>query len=165
MRDLPGYTHTKSAVLVTVSKVIQKYKGNWCLATQNTIILLLEEHHKINIKRRSLNYHLADLREHGLIRTIRRNGRNADGTLYLLSSATCLTIKGCYYLARNGYNWAYKKAKQLQKTYYPSVPAKNIQQSQSTDDREEKTLSNYNPFKDPAFREATGLDTIIFDTS
>lgn len=165
MRPRPRITHTKSAILVMIAKVVQKYKGNWCLATQETFISLLKLHRNVKIARRMLNYHLSDLRDQGLIKTIKRTKRNADGTLCLLSSATCITIKGCYVLARGGYSWAYKHAKKLRKKYFAIVTSKNINDKHKNINENDSVRLNYNPFKDPAFRKATGIDKIIFDTS
>jgi len=151
--------------LVTLSKVIQKYKGNWCLATQETLLLLLKEYHGIKINRRMLNYHLADLRNHNLINTIKRTRRNEDGTLCLLSSSTCLTVKGCYVLARNGFAWAYKHAKKLRKKYFPFISSKNIQEKGEVTNKDSTVQLKYNPFNDPEFRKVTGIDKIVFDTS
>lgn len=114
--------HSKTSLLVTVGSIIRKYEGNWCYAGQTRILELIKDIHGIDIKRRQLNYHLADLREGGLIRTIKRTRRNADGTITLLSSATCLTQKGCWRLIQLGVRWAISHLRKLKRKYMPPSP-------------------------------------------
>lgn len=114
---------TKISTLITLAKIIQKHKGNWSYASQLKILDLLKQHHKITINLRALNYHLADLRRLGLIRSYKRHHRNPDGTCTLLSSATALTIKGCTYLYTKGFAWALKQLRYLKSRYTPPQPA------------------------------------------
>lgn len=165
MRNLPKYKHTKTAVHITIAKVIQKYKGNWCLATQATILSLLFNNHGIKIGLRALNYHLADLRKHFLIHSIKRSHRNADGTLCLLSTANALTSRGCYALAKLGFRWAWAHGKKLRKRYEAVVPDTNVKAAKEKVSNLVGVSLGYNPFKDPDFRKAVGVDKIIFDSS
>ena len=102
--------HTKSIVLVTIAKIIEQNRGNWCLASQEKLLALLKEHHGIKIKNRALNYHLSDLRAEGIIKSIKRASRDNKGKLRLLSSATCITMKGLHYLEKMGYQFKINKA-------------------------------------------------------
>jgi hypothetical protein len=68
-----------------------------------------------------LNYHLADLRKAGLIKTIRRTHRKSDGTLCLQTSATCLTPLGYLELWKLGCGWAKKMYDSLIKKYNPKI--------------------------------------------
>ncbi|MBA7605377.1 hypothetical protein ES703_12508 [subsurface metagenome] len=154
--------HTKVATLVTISKVIQKHSKNWCYASQNTILNLLTLFHNVGIQRRMLNYHLADLRTSGMIRTYRRTHRREDGTLCLLSSATCLTMKGALFLYKLGSLWALRHFKALKKKYMPQ-PAPSPKNSGKTPGQPSKTPTkgiNQNPFLDATCRSKMGLSPI-----
>lgn len=105
--------HSKTSLLVTIAHVIKVHDNNWCYATQSKLIELLAQHHQVDIKQRQLNYHLRDLRDAGFIKTIKRTRREEDGTLTLMSSATCLTIKGCLRLFQLGMAWALRHLKKL----------------------------------------------------
>lgn len=117
--------HTKLSTLVTISKVIQAHKKFWSYASQDTILNLLLSFHNVHIRRRMLNYHLADLRGHGMIRTFGRTHRNENGTICLLSSATCLTVKGALFLYKMGNLWALRHMKSLKRKYTPQAQAKH----------------------------------------
>jgi hypothetical protein len=99
---------TKIAVLNTYGKLIELSNKNYVYPSQNTLLILLKKHYHIIIKRRSLCYHLADLRKDGLIKSIKRYDRAEAGTIIALSSAVCLTIKGCRLLFKFGSAWARK---------------------------------------------------------
>lgn len=107
--------------LTTIAGVIQKHRKNWCTASQNKLLELLATWHKTQINRRSLNYHLKDLREAGLIRTIKRTKRNPNGTICLLTSATCLTLEGYKLILKMGNTWAKAKIESLKKKYWPKI--------------------------------------------
>ena len=154
--------HTKVATIVTISKVIQKHSKNWCYASQNTILNLLSSFHNIGIHRRMLNYHLADLRAQGLIKTWRRTKRNEDGTLCLLSSATCLTMKGALFLYKLGSLWALRHFKTLKKKYTPT-PAPSHKDPGKTPVATGETPRHgldQNPFLDQQCRQKMGLSPI-----
>jgi hypothetical protein len=112
-----------------------------------------------------LNYHLADLRREGLIKTIRRIERRDDGTICLLSSATCLTIKGAHLLYKMGSSWALRHFNALRKKYMPqkaSNPSssRRAEEYKSTDDVD---LPSYNPYLDREFRRKLGFpETLSF---
>lgn len=110
---------TKLQTLTSIAAVIRKYKKNYCTASQEKLIELLVKYHGVSIQRRMLNYHLADLRKLGLIKTVRRTHRNKDGTLCLETSATCLTPSGYLELLKLGCEWAKKKYDQLMSKYFP----------------------------------------------
>lgn len=155
----PAILRSKIAVLVTISKVIQKYQKYWCYASQNTILELLDQFHNVTIHRRMLNYHLADIREEGLIKTIGRTHRNDDGTICLLSSATCLTIKGALFLYRMGSAWALRHMKSLKEKYQPEQPKDLELRARGPADPQEKPPRKIskNPFLDRTLREKMGL--------
>ena len=94
---------TKIACIIMLGKVIDKYGKMYTTISQAKMLELLEKIHKISIKRRALNYHLADLRKLNLIYTIKRKYRREDGTLCLKTSCTYLTADGWEQLARLGW--------------------------------------------------------------
>lgn len=111
--------NTKLNVLTTLAAVIRKYKKKHCTAGQTKIIELLATYYSVSIQHRMLNYHLADLRKMGLIKTIKRTHRKKDGTICLQTSATCLTPYGYYELWQLGCEWAKKQYDRLIKKYFP----------------------------------------------
>lgn len=112
---------TKLQVLSTLAGVIRKYKNNYCVASQDKICDLVCSWYSVKIKRRMLNYHLADLRKFGLIKTIHRTHRKSDGTICLMTSATCLTSLGYRELWKLGCEWAKKKYDSLIRKYNPKI--------------------------------------------
>jgi len=150
---------TKLQTLTTIAAIIRKYKKKYCVASQDKIIELLAAHYKVSIRARMLNYHLADLRKFGLIKSIQRTHRKADGTLCLQTSATCLTPLGYYELWKLGCEWAKKKYDSLIKTYCPKLQH-GRKAKQDPGDTEVYRRRNLIPemFQDPEFRKAFGLD-------
>lgn len=148
---------SKVAVLITQASIIRKYKGNWCYASQQTLLDLLKKCHDTVIKRRQLNYHLADLRAEGLIKTIKRHRRDPDGTVCLLSSATCLTMKGCVFLYRLGQFWALKHLNTLRSKYLPNRNRPKRETAKETPRPNDKQRREDNPFSNPVFRQQVGL--------
>lgn len=148
---------TKYDVLITISYIIRKYKGNWCYASRVKLLELLEEFHYIKIGYRQLGNHLADLRDSGLIKSIRRTHRNDNGTLCLLTSARCLTITGCKYLLKRGVLWARNHLARLKAKYIPPEPGKPVQEKPPSPQELTPTDTGKSPFLDPAFRRERGL--------
>jgi len=140
---------TKYSTLICIQKIIEKHNNNYSYASQAKLLELLETIHKVKINVRMLGYHLADLRREGLIKSIKRTHRREDGTLSLLTSATCLTIAGCKYLALKGVKWAWQHLKSLVKKYVPRDTTHAAQKSNETstestrnnDSLKEKALS------------------------
>lgn len=150
---------TKVQVLSTLAGVIRKYKNNYCVASQDKLCDLIYSWYWVKIKRRMLNYHLADLRKFGLIKTIHRTHRNSDGTICLMTSATCLTSLGYRELWKLGCEWAKKKYYSLIKTYSPKLNCSKKADS-GPQDEELHRRRDLIPgmFKNPEFREAFGMD-------
>ncbi len=109
--------NTKYAILITVFFVMRRYKSLWCYSSQTHMLELLLKYHKIKISRRQLNYHLHDLRAQGHIKTWKRHKRDKFGRIHLVTSASCITLKGCYYLVRKGVSLAIFHMKQLRKRF------------------------------------------------
>lgn len=151
---------SKIAVLITQASIIKKYKGNWSFASQQTVLSLLKKCHDTVIKRRQLGYHLADLRREGLIKTIKRTRRDPDGTVCLLSSATCLTMKGCVFLYRLGQVWALKHLNNLRSKYHPTKPSPPKRETAIKAHAEPIEHQEDGRFLDPDFRERIGLDPL-----
>jgi DNA-binding transcriptional ArsR family regulator len=110
--------------MTTLAAIIRKYNKKYCIASQNKLIELLATYYNVNIQKRQLNYHLADLRKAGLIKSIRRTYRNRDGTLCLNTSATCITLLGYLELWKMGCEWAKKMYDKLKKKYFPQKASK-----------------------------------------
>lgn len=109
--------NTKYAILLTVFFVMRRYKSFWCYSSQMHMLELLEKYHRIKISRRQLNYHLRDLRAEGHLKTWKRHKRDKFGRINLETSASCITLKGCYYLVRKGVSLAIFHMKQLRKRF------------------------------------------------
>lgn len=152
--------HTKYDVLITISAIIRKYKGNWCYASRQTTLDLLHHHHAVKIGYRQLGNHLADLRDAGLIKTYKRNHRRADGTFCLLTSARCLTITGCKYLIKRGVSWAKNHLQTLKRKYLPPEPGRPRQERPPSHQPEIQQDPGKNPFLDPRRRERLGLQPL-----
>lgn len=150
---------TKLQTMSTLAAVIRKYKKKYCVAGQEKIIELLATYYNVSIQKRMLNYHLADLRKLGLIKTIKRTHRKADGTLCLQTSATCLTPLGFYELWKLGCEWAKKKYDSLIKNYCPKLQY-GKKAEPGPQDEEVTRRRNLIPemFQNPEFRKAFGLD-------
>jgi len=151
--------NTKTQLMSTLAAVIKKYKKRYCVASQAKMIELLQEFYGVTIHTRQINYHLADLRKWGLIKTIRRTHRKSDGTLCLQTSATCLTPIGYYELWKLGSEWAKKMFDSLIKTYNPKIGV-DIKKAPASPDREvlRRLTLGKEIFKDPAFKAAFNLD-------
>jgi len=150
---------TKLQLLSTIAHIIRRYDGNFCFAAQATFIKLLAKHYGTHIKIRQLNYHLADLRKAGLIKSIKRNKRNPDGTICLQSSVTCLTPHGYYQLFKLGVAWAHQRYMNLIAKYFPATPKKEIKKQEwSAKEHNRRFEVGRKMFEDPDFRKAFCLD-------
>jgi len=151
--------NTKTQTLSTIAGVIRKYKKKYCIASQEKIIELLENWYGTTIKARALNYHLADLREWGMIKSIRRTHRLKDGTLVLQTTATCITPLGYYELWKLGCEWAKKQYDRLIKRYFPK-PAPKIDPPEQYNEEEHKRRRALGKeiFQTEEYRRAFGLD-------
>lgn len=142
---------SKFSILRIIAFNVQKYGKNYCYMSQDKMLQILDTSYKININRRTLNYHLADLRSQGLILSIRRTHRNKDGTLHLLTTATCVTVKACRLLITFGYHFFRSILKRLTKKYLKNetVHAAKVQVSTKFDvdnltkDEKEKLLEKF----------------------
>ena len=150
---------TKLQLLSTIAHIIKKYDNSFCFASQAVFIELLAKHYGTHIKIRQLNYHLADLRRMGLIKSIKRNKRNPDGTICLQTSATCLTPHGYFQLFKLGVAWAHQRYKELIARYYPPTPKRQTKtQEWSAKEAAKRFEVGRRMFEDPDFRKAFCLD-------
>lgn len=147
----------KYSVLITLYKIMQKHKKYWTYGSQANIMRLLKDIHGVDIKRRMLCYHLADLRAAGIIKTIRRHNRQDDGTLILLTSAHCITLKGYLYLARMGVAGVWERIKQLRARYAPILLKQKAIDQPLTHQVTERRPPGWNPFLDPQWRKRHGF--------
>lgn len=148
---------TKVQLMTTISAIIKKYKKKYCTASQAKMIELLESFYGVKIHKRMLGYHLADLRKSGLIKSIRRTHRNADGTLCLETSATCITVAGYQELWKMGSEWAKKMYDKLKKKYFPRETTKTrIPASVSRDELDKRRELGRAIFRTEAYRNTFG---------
>ncbi len=147
----------KYDVLVTITAILRKYGGNWCYASRFKMLELLKNYHGIDIGYRQLGNHLADLRNAGLIKSIRRIHRRSDGTICLLTSARCLTMAGCKYLISRGFTWAKNHLQRLKAKYMPPEPGKPNGVKTPQDQEIPGRKNGKKPYQDPDFREKRGL--------
>lgn len=115
---------TKYSILVAIGKIVEKHGGNYSYASTKTMLGNLEKFTQIKIVKRTYYAHMRDLRKEGLIKSIRRYGRQPDGKIHNKTSAVCITIKGYVQLALRGWKWALSMAKKLRAIF---VPKKTIQ--------------------------------------
>ncbi len=142
---------TKISLLSTYGKLIQLHNKNHVYPSQETLLKLLRRHYHISISRRTLNYHLADLVSEGFIKRIRRSHRNAYGQIEQLTTAACLTIKGCRLLFKLGSSWALRHLKKLRDKFGFVVPPKPQPTPQVTiSDKPSKDIFKTN-MTDPAY--------------
>lgn len=149
--------NTKYAVMITLLKVMVRHHKFWSIASQKKILDLLETYHGLKIHVRQLNYHLADLRGAGYIKTISRKHRNADGTLCLLTSAHCITIKGYKYLITKSVSEAWQRLKELKTKYIPKPEPVSAQEKPLLAQEITPKKTGKNPFLDPVFRKRKGM--------
>lgn len=155
--------NSKYSTLIVLLKIMARYDSFWSQASQRTILKYLEKFHRVKINRRMLNYHLADLRAAKFIRTIKRHKRNNDGTLCLLPSAHCITLKGYAYLASKAVALAWTRLKALRAKYFPGETIRHAIKKHIEPPQEDLAPKKYNPFLDPDFRRKQGL-TPVFKT-
>lgn len=149
--------NSKYSALVTLFHIMSRYNSMWSYASQRKILQLMEKYHGITIKRRMLNYHLADLRSAGYIKTIKRHTRDDEGQIILLPSAHCITLKGYLYLAYKAVGKAWDRVKALRKRYLPKETHPKDLQTPIQEHVEIPQRDGYNPFLDPHYRQARGL--------
>jgi len=145
--------------MTTLAAIIRKYKKSYCVASQAKLLILLDQHYHVEIQRRMLNYHLADLRKAGMIKTIKRTHRKSDGTIVLLTSATCLTPIGYYELFKLGCGWAKRQYDKLMSKYCPKIHFKS-QKTEGMNEEEQMRRRKLGKdlFKSPEFRAIWGMD-------
>jgi len=113
---------TKFKTMSTIARIIEKYQGNYCTASQEKLCELLGKYQGADIGTRTLRYHLRNLRATGLIKSIRRTHRNPNGTLCLRTSAICITCWGYEQLYKiTRYQYFKIMADKLKKKYYPKL--------------------------------------------
>lgn len=149
--------NTKYATLVTTFKIMVRHRKYWATATQRTLLNLLERYHALKISRRQLNYHLADLRRDGYIKTIRRYDRRPGGQIILLASAHCITPKGYRLLISLGVREAWHRLKELKRRYLKEPPRTKTQDEHPQNQEITPKKTGTNPFLNPEFRRKKGL--------
>lgn len=85
--------YTKLQILQILYSLITHYQRTYCWPTRKKILELLEKRYKTIISLSALDQHLASLNAGRYIRSYRRTGRSADGTIYNLPSNRSVTWK------------------------------------------------------------------------
>jgi len=94
------------AIIKTIASCSLKRSKHYVSISQASLLSLLSKFYKINISRRTLNYHLYFLTKTQIIKRIRRISRNPDGTLksqptlYILLPKALKFLKGLIKFAR-----------------------------------------------------------------
>lgn len=143
---------SKFSILRIIAFNVQRYGKNWCYMSQDKMLKILSSVYNVKIERRNLNYHLASLRDQGLIISIRRTHRNQNGTLCLLSTATCLTQEACKLLIKFGYQYFRKLYASIRKKYWKQTPPLSVQIKEDprrnidkiSDDERQRLLNLFN---------------------
>ncbi|MBW2672667.1 MAG: hypothetical protein JRD89_04515 [Deltaproteobacteria bacterium] len=87
-------------VLLMFSQLMRKFRKQYLYLSQEKMLELLGKYHGYRIKRRMLNYRLADLEAQGLIRRVQRNNRQVDGRIEPMTSLIFLTRKAHRLISR-----------------------------------------------------------------
>jgi len=96
------YAFGTSKVLITLNAICVKYEKWYAYPSQETLLKLLDKFQHLLRKRRMLNYYLRALEELKLIVRKRRIGYHKVYGLVFKSTMYRITLKGYYYLAREG---------------------------------------------------------------
>lgn len=92
---------TKLSILVTFMCICVKHQKTYCWPTRKKIRQLLKQYHQVDVSVSTIDTHLRELRQEGLIKSFKRTGRNPDGTMFNLPSNRQLTKKSVFLLCRN----------------------------------------------------------------
>lgn len=151
--------NTSHSLLVTVAQIIKKGGGYWSKAGQLKYTELLEIRHGIKIATRTVRYHFFNQANSGLVKRIRRWGRNEVGQVYNRTTAICLTAAGYKYLYDNGITRAIKYIDRLKKKYGKDSDSAKIPPGEIPGSYQEvpPKKGGKNPYSDPVHRKKIGL--------
>jgi len=136
--------NTKSALLVTIFACMGYGKKHYTKASVYSMMELLKNLHKIDIKRRWIFACLKYFEDEGLIKRKKRYIRQPDGKIEQISSLITFTLKGAKQLYRMGVSGANKLLSSIKSWLkrkdrkFPKV--KDIIPNISDEDREEEGI-------------------------
>lgn len=93
-------TTRPATILLMFAQLMEKYRKKYLYISQEKMLLLLEAYHDYRIKRRMLNYRLAELEAAGLIRRVQRNKKCFGGRIEPMTSLIFLTSRAHKLIAR-----------------------------------------------------------------
>lgn len=133
--------YTKIQILQIFSSLIFHYQRTYCWPTRKKILILLKKRYKRIISLSCLDQHLADLNAGLYIKSYKRTGKNADGTLYNLPSNRQLTWKAIALLMSIGIKiprWLFVwiktgKAPAFKNRRYKNIPSRKSEPNERSD--------------------------------
>jgi len=121
---MSGLSSVDHAIILTLNFYQGKYKKRYSFPSQNTLLANLKRFHKIEISKRTLNYHLKKLEDNFYIYRLRRISKNPAGcfvfnsTLYSLAKKSYLFMSRLFNNLKDGF---YSIKKYLQRRYISSM--------------------------------------------
>lgn len=89
-----------NTILIMFSQLMRKYGKNYLFTSQDKMLYLLGKYHGYTIKRRMLNYRLAELEKAGFIKRVQRNKKQEDGVIKPMTSLVSLTRRAYKLISR-----------------------------------------------------------------
>ena len=105
--------HTKTAIFITIYRILVKGKKHYITPSVNSIIELIGQRHSSDIQRRWAFQCLHDLIDLGYIRRQPRFQKNPDGGYTQIPSLISITLKGARKLYDLGVEGAAKLSKEI----------------------------------------------------
>lgn len=121
---MSGLSSVDHAIILTLNFYQGKYNKRYSFPSQNTLLANLKRFHKIEISKRTLNYHLRKLEDNYFIYRLRRISKNTAGcfifnsTLYSLSKKSYLFLSRLFNNLKDGF---YSIKKYLHRSYISSI--------------------------------------------
>ena len=121
---MSGLSSVDHAIILTLNFYQGKYNKRYSFPSQNTLLSNLKRFHKIEISKRTLNYHLKKLEDNYFIYRLRRISKNPSGcmtfnsTLYSLSKKSYLFLSRLFNNLKDGF---YSIKKYLHRRYISSI--------------------------------------------
>jgi len=121
---MSGLSSVDHAIILTLNFYQGKYNNKYSFPSQNTLLANLKRFHKIEVSKRTLNYHLRKLEDNYFIYRVRRISKNPSGcmtfnsTLYSLAKKSYLFLSRLFNNLKDGF---YSMKKYLQRRYISSI--------------------------------------------
>ena len=127
-------------ILLMFSQLMRKYRKDYLYISQEKMLFLLAQYHNYSIKRRMLNYRLAELEAAGLIKRTKRNKKHPGGHVAPMTSLLFLTRRAHRLISRLYKGVLRALNKDIRDFFAPRVQLKDDPGSQalSREDKKEK---------------------------